>query len=334
MSTAYEEAFVATTIQRDRYGRPMIVPPRGKKPVAYTRCTTYIDVLEDKYNLQKWMQRQTALGLSRRSDLLLAVAAHRDDKSELDRICDQAKEAAAASAAATTGTALHSLTEAVDRGQELPALPAGAQASLEAYREAMTGIKIVDIERFLVADKIKVGGTCDRIVEIDGQRYIADIKTGSIEYGALKIAMQLSIYARSVTYDPGTYERTEHGASLERGLVIHLPATDDPKQARCHLWWIDLEAGYSAVQVAGLVREKRKATFKQLTQPYEGPLPQPAPRHASPEDARRHAEILDSIDRAATPEAVRALWAEWWTSDLVEYARARVAALTDSPNVA
>ena len=32
-------------------------------------------------------------------------------------------------------------------------------------------------------DDLKIGGTPDRIVEMDGEKYIADIKTGSIDFG-------------------------------------------------------------------------------------------------------------------------------------------------------
>ena len=45
-----------------------------------------------------------ALGLSQRPDLLLGVAAARDDKRRLDQLTESAKEAAAASAAAGVTT--------------------------------------------------------------------------------------------------------------------------------------------------------------------------------------------------------------------------------------
>jgi hypothetical protein len=131
--------------------RPLVVPAGGGKPVAYTRCTTYIDCIEDKFNLQKWMQRMTALGLASRPDLLLSVQAHRDDKGKLDKICEDAKEAAAANAAATTGTALHALTELIDRGEDLPSCPRDV-ADLEAYRAATADLKAVHIEQFCVQD--------------------------------------------------------------------------------------------------------------------------------------------------------------------------------------
>lgn len=303
----------APQIQRDRWNRPLVIPPGGGKAVAYSRCTSYIDVLDDKFNLQKWSQRMVALGIAGRPDLLLSIAAHRDDKRALDKICEDAREAAQASAAATTGTALHALTELVDRGQKLPVLPDSATADLAAYVAATKDLKATHIETFCVQDSLKVGGTPDRVSKYGKSRYITDLKTGSIEWGALKIAMQLAVYARSKVYDVATAERTDHGAEFNKGLVIHLPAG----QAKCDLYWVNLEAGWFAVQVAAQVREKRKLKFTDLMEPFEAPLVKPK-------------SIADEIAACTDPDAVRQLWATYesqWDNDLTQLAKARVEAL-------
>lgn len=301
-------------INRDRYGRPLVIPPGGGKPTAYTRCTTYIDCLEDKYNLQLWQQRMVATGLAARPDLLLAVSAHQGDKAELNRICADAREAAAASAAATTGTALHALTELVDRGQELPPLPPGAKASLDAYKAVMGPYKMRHIEQFLVLDTLKIGGTTDRIVKDGRDVKIADIKTGGIEFGALKIAMQLAVYARSWMYDIATGERSRHDASLTEGIVIHLPATDDPDKASCELYQVDLVAGWEAVQVAMRVRAKRQLKFTDLMHPIVAPTVNPF-------------DLVPAIRACRSAESVRALWTEDWPDELNEIARQHIATL-------
>jgi DNA-binding cell septation regulator SpoVG len=298
-------------VERDRYNRPLVTPPNGGKKVAYTRCTTYIDCIEDKYNLQKWMQRMVAIGLASRPDLLLGVNAHRDDKNALDRYCEDAREAAAASAAATTGTALHALTELIDRGQELPAgLAPNILASLEAYRQATAELTATHIEQFCVQDHLKIGGTPDRVVKYQGASYIADLKTGSIQWGILKIAMQLAVYARSHTYDVATGIRGEHSASIERGLVIHLPVVENPADAVCTLHWVDLLEGWNSVIIARNVREKRKLKFTDI---------------ASPFGVDVETSLVDSIkaeiDKCTTPDAVRGLWTPEWTDELTDYAR-------------
>lgn len=317
-------------IDRDRWQRPLVVPPAGGKPVAYTRCTTYVGCIEDTYNLSKWQMRMTALGLASRPDLLLSVQAHRDDKKELDKICDSAKEAAAANAAATTGTALHALTELIDRGEEMPVLPPETVADLEAYRAATADLKAIHIEQFCVQDALKIGGTPDRVVEYKGKRYIADLKTGSIEFGALKIAMQLAVYARSTTYDVASHKRSPHGADLHRALIIHLPAG----QARCDLVWIDIAAGWNSVLVARDVRRLRSKSFKELTRPFndaagfptrsdgdtekEGgdrtlkqilanPAPRPLDQQIREASTRRELEVLWETHQDAWDDALTAL---------------------------
>lgn len=312
---------ITPELPRDRYGRPLVRPLDGGKPIAYTRCTTYVDCLEDKFNLQKWMQRNVALGLADRPDLLLAVGAHRDDKKALDRICGEAQEAAKAHAAATTGTALHALTERIDRGQDVGVVPDAYLADLSAYTEATRDLKAVHIEQFCVLDTLQVGGTPDRVVSYKGKRYIADIKTGSIEYGALKIAMQLAVYARSATYDHATGERGVHGAELDHGIIIHLPAGT----GTCELVWVDLLEGWNAVRVAKDVRAKRALKYGDLCAPFNAPLevvPEPEP---DPEP-----DLLGLIGICKAPEDVRRLWSlntGTWTEEHTAAAKARIAEL-------
>lgn len=243
----------APTIERDGYGRPLIVPPGGGKPKAYTRATTFAGTMEDTYNLGLWQQRMTAVGLSERADLLLAVSAHRDDKKRLDEIVEQAKEAAQAHAAATTGTALHALAEQLDRGQVVPTVPEAYLDDLAAYARTTQGMTHLHIERLLVLDDLKVAGTPDRVVEYKGGRYIADIKTGSITYGMGKIAVQLALYSRGHLYDPETGQREPLGVDQRNALVIHLPAGT----GTCSLHWVNIAAGWEAVQHAAWVRSWR-----------------------------------------------------------------------------
>lgn len=251
-------------IPRDRWGRPMVCPPGGKKPVAYTRCTTFVGVLEDTYNLSRWQQRMVALGLADRPDLMLAVAAHREDRNKLNEITANALEAAQAGAAATTGTALHALTEKVDRDAPLGVIPEAYIADLEQYREQTAPLQVQRIEQFRVLDSLRIGGTTDRVVEYEGRYYIADVKTGSIDWGILKICMQLAVYSRSTPYDFETRVRTADPFEVDqdRAIVIHLPAG----QGKCELIWVDIAAGWDAVQVAKDVREWRAR--KGLSEPF------------------------------------------------------------------
>lgn len=309
------------TIPRDRWNRPLVTPPDGGKPVAYTRCTTFVDCLEDKYNLQQWQLRQAAIGLADRPDLLMAVSAHRDDKRALNGVVDKALEAAASSASATTGTAVHALCERVDRGQPLGIVPASARADVEAYQAATSFLESVHIEQFTVLDSLKIGGTPDRVVKWDGVYYIADIKTGSdITWGALKIAMQLAVYAHSVPYiPPGIRKDYDGWVDKDQAIVIHLPAG----KADPHLYFVDIQAGWAAVQTASEVRQwrSRKDWYEPISTP-----------QGEPPAAALSSTVDDLITAAATVNELRTVWAKaiaagTWTEANLAHARERKAEL-------
>ena len=293
-------------VLRDRFGRPLIKQPNGKTK-GYTRCTTYVGALEDTYNLQLWTQRMVALGLAQREDLMLAAASLTDrpeDKKALNDICSQAREAAAASSSATKGTALHKMCERLDRGEKFQ-IPTAAKADIEAYRTATKHLRWQRIETLLVHDELEVAGTPDRIGGPTGTLpRVYDIKTGSIEYGIGKIAMQMAMYANSHAYDITTGERQPLTVDLNVATIIHLPAGE----GRCELVDVDIRAGWEGVQLATQVREWRKR--KDFT---------PAPL-----------DLPTLIRQAHDADTLRALWAaheQQWNDQLTALAKERLAAL-------
>lgn len=248
---------VMDEIQRDRWGRPLIEPPDGGKPIAYTRVSTLAKSLDKQEALSKWKQRMTAIGISQRPDLLALVQATReDDRKTLDDACEQALAAAKSGAAANTGTALHSFTERIDEGVPLEEIVASdlIKADLAAYKQRMSDTRILAAEVFVVQDDIKCAGTFDRLIQIDGRAYVADIKTGQHEptypHG---VTVQTAIYARGTGYRPGqgrTASLASIGVDLERAVLIHLPAG----HATCELYWLDIAAGWEMAQTATRVR--------------------------------------------------------------------------------
>lgn len=208
---------------------------KGKKfkGFYYTRTTTFIDVLDDKANLAKWKMRMVLEGVRRDPSILEEFAALEDpfgkDKGEADKIAHKAQEIADAGLKAALGTALHSITEDLDAGNELGFIPDEFVKDIETYAEATEGLEMVAIETFGVLDDFKVAGTFDRLAIYKGRLVVADIKTGGIEYGLGKIAMQLAAYSRMMRYDISTYERTPlvyNGLTVdqEEGLIIHMPS--------------------------------------------------------------------------------------------------------------
>lgn len=319
---------------RDRYGRPLITPAAGGKPLPYRRCTSYVDVLADKYTLQQWEKRQVAIGLAQRDDLRLNVLAHLGDKNVVDRACQDSKEYALASAKATKGTAFHALTDIVDRGAELPAgLPDNVLRTLEAFREATSALKVRHIESKVCLDTFQVAGTPDRIYEYQGERYIGDTKTGNTNYGMQKIAAQLAVYSRATLYDVDTGARDYHGASTNRGIVMDV----DLDACTVNLLWVDLEAGWNAVMVAKQVWDQRALDKRNLLVAPFGPTERPS-LHLEKRDQAK-AENRDDLERqkvlrqiAACDDAaiIRGLWTTYssiWTDELTEAARARINSL-------
>lgn len=302
---------------RDRWGRPRIIPPGGGKLRSYTRCTTYVGCLEDTFNLSMWQKRMVAVGMAQRPDLQLRAASLglQPDKADesvfkkwkrsLDEVTDAATEAAQASASATIGTSLHALTEIMDRGLQLGVVPEQYRPHLDAYQEKTGDFTAVHIERFTVNDDLEIGGTPDRVLSVPGRDklIIGDIKTGTVEFGVGKMAMQLAVYAHSVIYDPDTGTRTAIGdVDLEHGMIIALSA----ETGRCELIDIDLAAGWEAVKLATKVRAWRAR--KDLTRPWDEnvlPLnPGPAPTRQLDPDV----SLVKAINQALSPAELVALW--------------------------
>lgn len=309
MSAPDPFAELGPQLERDRYGRPLVVPADGGKKVAYTRCTTFVGAAEDTYNLSQWSQRQVAIGLAKRPDLMGLVAAAGDDKRALSDLVKQAHDAAASDKAANTGTAIHSFTEQVDRRQigahDVPEL---YRDDVNAYLDVTAGWTHRHIESFMVLDEYKIGGTPDRLSEVPGYGLVvADVKTGSVDFGMGKIASQLAVYSRSLLYDIATGQRSAvDGLRTDVGIVIHVPAGT----GTARLLEVDLNAGWDGVELCAAIRAWRAR--KNLAREYVNPL-----AGMTPVDD----DLPDDID------ALRALWAD---SDAATRARieARVKELT------
>ena len=283
--------------KRNRWGQYLI----GGKP--HTRVTTFAATIENRHNLEKWLQRMVAVGLTQRPDLYAQVAAHADDKTKLNRLCDDAIEAAKGSAGANVGTALHAFTEQVDLGIDVN-IPAPWDADVAAYTATLAASGVhVDrkmVERIVVNDTYGIAGTFDRLVTVDGWPLpvIADLKTAAtLDYSWHEIAVQLACYANADRlYDPAT-DKTSPMPEVDkvRALVIHLPAG----QATCTLHTVDIAAGWYAAELCGAVREWRGV--KELGKPFAA--------NAGETRAAYLERCVRSI--AEHPEALAALAASW-----------------------
>lgn len=271
---------------RDRYGRYLIPDPETGKPVPYTRATTFAKAVSDTFGLHKWMLRMGGIGLAQRQDLLLGVAAaDPTDSKTLDRLMAEAKDHAGAASGANIGTALHSFTEAVDRGQT-PDIPPPWDADVAAYVAAVAdaGLTIVPelIEQVCVVPDLQVAGTFDRIVRTsDGRLVIADLKTGKdVSYAMGEISVQLALYAAAThIFHPDTGElEAMPDVDQAEALVFWAPAG----QGRCEVLSVDIAAGRDMFKTITTVRDWRKR--RDLSSPYSPRQQAAPPLQPSPTD--------------------------------------------------
>lgn len=305
--------------QRDRWGRPLIPDPDTGEVTAYTRVTTFAKSISDSYGLTKWQLRQALKGVTVRPDLFaLAAATPSTDTKTLDRVAEDAKEAAGSSSGANAGTAFHSFAERIDRGEDV-AIPPPWDAGVAAYRRALVagGLQIDRryIERMVVVPELGCAGTFDRLLRTaDGRLVVGDIKTQKdMKFGHLEIAIQLALYAhgraiyntRTGVYDP--MPEVDQAVAV----VMHCPVG----KGTCTLYAIDIAAGWEAAQLCGRVRDWRAR--KDLSGPW--------PFVAAPD---LQASIGQSISTAATVHELESLWADadqagLWTAGHTQAARER-----------
>jgi hypothetical protein len=288
-----------------------VIPLTGGRPVALTRTTTFIDCIEDKSTLADWGKRMVLYGLAKEPSLLNGIAdldpADKEDRKVLIVIVEKALQAAGAHDKRDKGTHLHGLSELADRGLALPpGLPEADLMDIAAYILATASMRFVHIEEFVVIPELGVGGTPDRICYYsgpgpDGEHiegwFIFDLKTGSVEYGGLKMASQLAVYSRAWFYDfmlfpapcrwadPGdpenkretkewkTWKATEVSmydiapaytpipqVNQDLGIILHLPSGSSTPE----FYWADLRIGWRAAELAPVIREMRSLKGKAL----------------------------------------------------------------------
>jgi hypothetical protein len=342
MSDLFTLATATTTapddFPRDRYGRPMIVPADGGKPLPYGRPSSFGKKLEDTYGLEQWQRRMVTVGLARTPSLVARAATIPGDpkawtkahKADLNAIADEALIAAKANQAADIGTSLHRMTELADLGEDIGHLPEPFAADVAAYRAGMVAhgftIDSAHVECRMVCDELRLAGTTDRIPyvpTIDKHR-ILDLKTGeSIELAALGYAVQLAVYAHSVLYDVATGERTPIDLDLSTALIVHLPAG----KASFTLYEVDVAAGWEAALVCAEIDRWRKRKNLLVAVPEVKP--------AAVETVNAADDVRDNLLRRCRKVAeMSPAGAEWLKAELVARGlNVKLATVTEFPLV-
>ncbi len=284
-------------LKRDRWDRPLLVPPGGGEKVPYTRASTLSNYLTDPGGLHTWDQRNIVIGMGRKEDLCGLAAAlpplhkakrgkttltreekrfDKDVNKQIDEIIAMAKEAADGNYLSRSGTTVHAFCEP---GAELSVVPERMVSDVESFnaRLAAEGMVIHATEQFVCNDELTVAGTFDHIVWHPKYGFcILDIKTGSIDGKGLAFAVQFSSYARSVIYDPWTDTRIPlesltggEAVNTEIGFLAHVPLGE----GRTDLYRVNLKGGIEEARKAAGVRSSRQRKDLMDTAPLPTGLP-------------------------------------------------------------
>jgi hypothetical protein len=306
----------------------------------YQRVSNLLKNIEtDTYHLEEWKANMLAVGLAGRPDLVMAVKAAdergadgkltKDAKWTIGGLRRQAMDAAKSGAGATIGTAVHTATERLDRGETLAAigLPYPYSADLAAYEtiRKAAGIETSPyfIERSIRLTDWGVVGTFDRIgacsaledmgVLEPGELCVIDVKTEKDPtMNLLHIGAQLACYANADSLYTGEHALDENGAPVRDarlyvpmplvnkvvGLVVHL------RDGGANLIPVDLVKGWAAAQAAYAQRE-RVADAKSGSWTFHIPVKLPAAtelvaRQAGPELAAARERLADAQVSALT----------------------------------
>lgn len=204
------------------------------------RVSTLVKKVEtDTYHLDRWNERQVAEGLAIRDDLVTAIKAMgrpvaedgwtRADKNKLNTIVKDAQAAAKQRDGGKLGTAMHDLTERVDRGEPiedvvrgLPAAPAQSLRAYEALRR-LNGWRNVEIERTVECEELEVRGSFDRVDLVPGLAALLGPGTCQYESGG--------ILTDHVHYGPFY----ESGHSDELPVVVDVKTEAEPWRNGLHI---------------------------------------------------------------------------------------------------
>jgi len=311
--------------ERGDDGRPLVVDPNDpSQKIAYGRPSHYGSIIDDHGALDAWEKRCVAKGVAL-SDNLRSQAAELDvrkDAGTLDLIVEDAMAKAGARDGANAGTLRHTLTEALDWGEEVECTPE-VRRDLDAYQRAMDahGLTVVPgmIEVRAVCDELGVAGTFDRIYSMRGEGILdADLKCGqSSDFFGVTYAVQQAIYNHSQLYDTRTGARSPmpEGLRLDKALIIWLPAG----QGRCEVIEVDTTEGWQLAQLCYEAYEARSRASTLFTKrPAPGfftadpPKPNPIPAFTDPADPRRRQWVISRL-AALTPDARESMAAHWPT---------------------
>lgn len=170
------------------------------------RCkgvTTVASIPTDRWSLERYSERNVAIGMMLEPKLVEDVACHIENRDRLNNIVDDAKRVAKAMHKADRGTQMHRVLELILLGREIDLLTAQQRRDAEVLKRTLDRYKLTPhinmIEQFVVWPQHAVAGRFDAVLERpDGTQWLVDLKSGpnAITYPQ-STACQLALYARA-----------------------------------------------------------------------------------------------------------------------------------------
>lgn len=307
----------------------------------FRRVSSLIKKVEtDNFALEEWKKRQVLVGAARRNDILLGVKAlgepgvlgwTQQQKKQIGAWAEECMTAAGSDTGRINGTAVHDLTERLDRGEDIESvvqgLPAPFPHDLRAYAKLrqLNGWQSIEIERTVVCDELDVAGSFDRIDVIPGLAallgdghcqnghaghygpdsdtelpVIVDVKTeGNPLLNGLHIGPQLAIYSRARRmWLPGTPSivgdpgpRYVDAPCVRQDVAVIVHVRD----GKAIPYFVDLTAGWEAAQAAARQLERERASKRWFA---------PVPGIVEPKPAEVLTEVRVAAMAAGAPPAL------------------------------
>lgn len=340
MSDEIDDFFANDGPQRDRWGRPLLLPRGELERKPYTRSSSLSDYLADFSHIWKWKMRYLARGLGQHRDLALLAGAEsyttgfdKGDEKEnrasgrrLDDIIERVLDRAGISEKADYGTTVHAVTEPGDDNHRVD-WDQRVRRDRLSYEEKLAelGIATIGTELFTANDGLMVSGTFDHLCYVPGYGICICDKKTSKELHPEDFRIQLATYANADLYDWETDERTTledfvesrgwNPALLNRGVGFIFWIKDGvTKVVR-----LDLKAGLEAAQHAAWVRDNHR----------KGKHGWPAEGDIESALEVERMEVMTEIESAKSVERLNELWRDYpevracWTPDHTAAAKRR-----------
>ena len=194
----------------------------------YPGVTSILKVIYS-FPLERWKLEGVARRALRDLEMLQALRQRGDEDAAIRLLLDSKDESVAAR---DRGTLFHGWAESVNRGQDVP-VPGEIRDEAEGYLrwmdEAKPNVRLVE-SMVISTTKYGFGGTFDAIADIDGQKWLLDIKTSKTvadRRGRVwrDMRMQLAAYAHAEFIGRPNDTRKYRIPQVERYGIVHVTAT-------------------------------------------------------------------------------------------------------------